>query len=200
MIRILLAEDQSMLRSALAALLALEPDFEVVGEAEDGADALRLVRKHDPDIVISDIEMPELTGLELASRLARDGVRARIIIITTFARPGYIQRARSSGVKGYLLKDAPSIDLAAAIRTVADGGSAFMEEDAGNSLIPEDPLTDRDRRILRLVEKGETNKEIAVTLNLTPGTVRNYLNEATSKLGVSNRITAFRKARENGWL
>jgi len=162
--------------------------------------ALRLIRQQDPDIVISDIEMPELTGLELASRLARDGARARIIIITTFARPGYVQRARSSGVKGYLLKDAPSIDLAAAIRTVADGGSVFLEEDADESLILEDPLSDRDRRILRLVEKGETNKEIAITLNLTPGTVRNYLNEATSKLGASNRITAFRKARENGWL
>lgn len=200
MIRILLAEDQSMLRGALAALLALESDFEVVGEAENGAEALRLIRQQDPDIVISDIEMPELTGLELASRLARDGARARIIIITTFARPGYVQRARSSGVKGYLLKDAPSIDLAAAIRTVADGGSVFLEEDADESLILEDPLSDRDRRILRLVEKGETNKEIAITLNLTPGTVRNYLNEATSKLGASNRITAFRKARENGWL
>ena len=200
MIRILLAEDQSMLRGALAALLALEPDFEIVGEAENGADALRLIRQQDPDVVVSDIEMPELTGLELASRLAREDARAHIIIITTFARPGYVQRARSSGVKGYLLKDAPSIDLANAIRTVAEGGSVFMEEDVDKALVPEDPLSDRDRRILRLVEKGETNKEIAVTLNLTPGTVRNYLNEATSKLGVSNRITAFRKARENGWL
>jgi len=204
MIRILLAEDQSMLRSALAALLALEPDFEIVGEAENGADALRLIRKHDPDILISDIEMPELTGLELASRLSRDKARTRVIIITTFARPGYIQRARSSGVKGYLLKDAPSVDLAAAVRAVANGGSAFItdESDYGaNKQAPlEDPLTDRDRRILRLVEKGETNKEIAVRLNLSPGTVRNYLNEATSKLGVTNRIMAFRKARENGWL
>jgi len=204
MIRILLAEDQSMLRSALAALLALEPDFEIVGEAENGADALRLIRKHDPDILISDIEMPELTGLELASRLSRDKVRTRVIIITTFARPGYIQRARSSGVKGYLLKDAPSVDLAAAVRTVANGGSAFITDEsdygANKQALLEDPLTDRDRRILRLVEKGETNKEIAVRLNLSPGTVRNYLNEATSKLGVTNRIMAFRKARENGWL
>ena len=204
MIRILLAEDQSMLRGALAALLALEPDFEIVGEAENGADALRLIRKHDPDILISDIEMPELTGLELASRLSRDKVRTRVIIITTFARPGYIQRARSSGVKGYLLKDAPSVDLAAAVRTVANGGSAFIADEsdygANNQALLEDPLTDRDRRILRLVEKGETNKEIAVRLNLSPGTVRNYLNEATSKLGVTNRIMAFRKARENGWL
>lgn len=204
MIRILLAEDQSMLRGALAALLALEPDFEIVGEAENGADALRLIRKHDPDILISDIEMPELTGLELASRLSRDKVRTRVIIITTFARPGYIQRARSSGVKGYLLKDAPSVDLAAAVRTVANGGSAFIADEsdygANKQALAEDPLTDRDRRILRLVEKGETNKEIAVRLNLSPGTVRNYLNEATSKLGVTNRIMAFRKARENGWL
>ena len=200
MIRILLAEDQSMLRGALVSLLELEPDFDVVEQAENGADALRLVRALDPDIVVSDIEMPGLTGLELASRLARDDSRARVIIITTFARPGYVQRAKRSGVKGYLLKDAPSTDLAEVIRTVASGGTAFMTGSETATALTEDPLTDRDRRILRLVEQGETNKGIAEILDLSPGTVRNYLNEATSKLGVSNRITAFQKARDNGWL
>jgi len=200
MIRIVLAEDQSMLRGALSALLALEPDFEIVGEAANGEDALRLIQRHDPDIVISDIEMPELTGLELAARLSRDSVRAGVIIITTFARSGYVQRARVSGVRGYLLKDAPSTDLAAVIRTVAGGGKVFMDRGDDSDSFQNDPLSDRDRRILRLVEEGKTNKEIAGALNLSPGTVRNYLNEATNKLGTSNRIEAFRKARENGWL
>ena len=189
-----------MLRGALSALLALEPDFEIVGEAADGAQALRLIQKHDPDVVISDIEMPGLTGLELATRLSRDNARAEVIIITTFARPGYVQRARAAGVKGYLLKDAPSSDLAATIRTVANGGRSYIGTNNSDEHLQSDPLSDRDRRILRLVEEGKTNKEIAIILNLSPGTVRNYLNEATSKLGTSNRIEAFRMARENGWL
>lgn len=200
MIRIVLAEDQSMLRGALSALLDLEPDFEIVGQAANGADALRLIQKHNPDIVVSDIEMPDLTGLELASRLARDRNRAGVVIVTTFARPGYVQRARAAGVKGYLLKDAPSTDLASVVRAVAKGETAFLDGSDNVGAIQTDPLSDRDRRILRLVEKGKTNKDIASLLNLSPGTVRNYLNEATSKLGTSNRIEAFRKARENGWL
>ena len=200
MIRIVLAEDQSMLRSALSALLSLEPDFEIVGQAANGVDALRLIQKHDPDIVVSDIEMPDLTGLELANRLSRDKSRASVIIITTFARAGYVERARQAGVRGYLLKDAPSADLANIIRTVAGGGKVFTDGGASDAIDVCDPLSDRDRRILRLVEQGKTNKDIADILNLSPGTVRNYLNEATSKLGTSNRIEAFRKAREQGWL
>jgi len=200
MIRIVLAEDQSMLRGALSALLALEPDFEIIGQAESGTDALRLIQKHDPDIVVSDIEMPGLTGLELATRLARDRACSRVIIITTFARAGYVQRARDAGVRGYLLKDAPSSDLASVIRKVAAGERVFLDGGKCSDLDDRDPLSDRDRRILRLVEEGKTNKEIASLLNLSPGTVRNYLNEATSKLGTSNRIEAFRKARESGWL
>lgn len=201
MIKVVLAEDQSMLRSALTALLALEEDLEVVGQAADGVDALRQVRAHDPDVLVSDIEMPGMTGLELAARLARDGLRTRVLIITTFARHGYVQRARHLGVNGYLLKDAPSHELADAIRKVARGERAFDDAQlSGSGALPADPLTDRDRRILRLVEQGKTNKEIAVEMNLSPGTVRNYLNEATSKLDASNRIEAFRKARENGWL
>lgn len=200
MIKIVLAEDQSMLRGALASLLALEKDFQIVGEATNGGEALRLIQKHDPDIVISDIEMPELTGLELAEKITRNKLRAKVIIITTFARPGYVQRARAIGVRGYLLKDAPSTDLSAMVRAVAYGETVFESEESFGAHSFEDPLTDRDRRILRLVEEGKTNKEIATSLNLSPGTVRNYLNDATNKLGTSNRIEAFRKARDMGWL
>ena len=201
MIRIVLAEDQSMLRSALAALLALEEDMEIVGEAVDGADAMRHVRAQDPDVLVSDIEMPGMTGLELAASMARAQLRTRVLIITTFARHGYVQRAKHLGVHGYLLKDAPSHELAEAIRSVARGERVFdAGQLAGSEALPEDPLSDRDRRILRLVEQGMTNKEIAEQMNLSPGTVRNYLNETTSKLDASNRIEAFRKARENGWL
>ncbi len=201
MIRILLAEDQSMLRSALAALLSLEDDLEVIGEAADGHDALRQVRMHQPDVLVSDIEMPGLTGLELAAQLVRDESPTRVLIITTFARHGYVQRARHLGVSGYLLKDAPSVELTAAIRAVAAGRKAYDDAQLPeDSQLPLDPLSDRDRRILRFVEEGMSNKEIAAAMNLSPGTVRNYLNEATTKLGVSNRIEAFRRARENGWL
>ena len=201
MIRILLAEDQSMLRSALAALLSLEDDLEVIGEAADGHDALRQVRTHQPDVLVSDIEMPGLTGLELAAQLVRDESPTRVLIITTFARHGYVQRARHLGVSGYLLKDAPSVELTAAIRAVAAGRKAYDDAQLPEvSQLPLDPLSDRDRRILRFVEEGMSNKEIAAAMNLSPGTVRNYLNEATTKLGVSNRIEAFRRARENGWL
>lgn len=190
-----------MLRSALSALLALEDDLDVIGEAADGHDALRQVRATEPDVLVSDIEMPGLTGLELAAQLVRDGSATRVLIITTFARHGYVQRARHLGVHGYLLKDAPSDQLADSIRAVAAGRRVYDDSglpDPARAL--EDPLTDRDRRILRQVEEGKTNKEIAAALNLSPGTVRNYLNEAASKLHASNRIEAFRKARENGWL
>ncbi|MEE4175698.1 MAG: response regulator transcription factor, partial [Xanthomonadales bacterium] len=171
MIRVVLAEDQSMLRSALAALLALEDDMEIIGEAADGQAALRLVRAHEPDVLVSDIEMPGLIGLELAAQLARDESRTRVLIITTFARPGYVQRARHHGVSGYLLKDTPSAELAAAIRTVASGGTAFDSNQLNRSnALPADPLNDRDRRILRLVEEGMSNKKIAAALNLSPGT------------------------------
>lgn len=199
MIRIVLAEDQVMLRSALVSLLSLEEDFEIVGTADDGVQAQRLVRKFEPDILISDIEMPEMTGLELADRLVQERTKTNVIIITTFARPGYIKRARNSGVKGYILKDAPSDILADTIRKVAAGETVFVDADIDDELV-DDPLIDRDRRLLRLVEQGKTNKEIAETQNLSVGTVRNYLNEVGSKLNATNRIEAFRIARDNGWL
>lgn len=200
MIRLVLAEDQSMLRSALATLLSLEPDIEVVAQADNGRDALRLVDEHQPDVLVTDIEMPNMTGLEVSSELNSAGSVTRVVIITTFARSGYLQRARQSGVKGYLLKDAPGTELADAIRTVARGGEAFTLDAGSNVWIGEDPLTDGQRRLLRLAEQGLTNKEIAAQMHLSVGTVRNYLNEVNDILGVSNRIEAFRTARENGWL
>ncbi len=200
MIRIVIAEDQSLLRGALASLLSLEPDIEVVAIAADGREALDLVETHDPDVLVADIEMPVLTGLDAAEALKARGARTRVLIVTTFARPGYLQRALQAGVLGYVLKDAPSEDLADAVRKVAQGRRAVAAELAEAAWTEPCGLTNREREILRLVEAGRTNKEIARTLDLSPGTVRNYLAEAAAKLGAANRIEAFQMAREHGWL
>ena len=200
MIRVVLAEDQAMLRSALASLLSLESDIEIVAQADDGMTALRHVQRLKPDVLITDIEMPELTGIEIADHLKRHGPQTSVMIITTFTRPGYLQRAIKCGVRGYMLKDTPSSDLSNAVRTIAAGGTVFENKRDELECIFEDPLSDRDRKILRLVEDGKTNKEIAIILNLSAGTVRNYLSEALEKLGVSNRIEGFRIVRINGWL
>lgn len=201
MIRIVVAEDQAMVLGALAALLSLEPDLEVVGRAPDGEAALALVEALAPDILVSDIEMPGLTGIEVAARLRAAGAATRVIIVTTFARAGYLRRALDAGVRGYLLKDGPSDVLADAVRRVAAGGRAVAPELAEAVWdAPADPLTDRERSVLRLAEEGRSNKEIARTLDLSPGTVRNYLSEAAQKLGAANRIEAGRIARSHGWL
>lgn len=200
MIRVVLAEDQAMLRGALASLLSLEEDIEIIAQADNGAAALRHVQRLKPDVLITDIEMPELTGIEIANHLRRHGPPTAVMIITTFTRPGYLQRAVKSGVRGYMLKDAPSEDLVNAIRKIAAGQTAFGTDLEIIESFQPDPLSDRDRKILRLVEAGKSNKEIATSLNLSAGTVRNYLSEALEKLGVSNRIEGFRIARMNGWL
>lgn len=200
-IKIVIAEDQTLVLGAIAALLAMEPDFAIVGRAADGDAALDIVRAHRPDILLSDIEMPGHTGLELAQMIAAETPSTAVVIVTTFARPGYLARAQSAGVRGYLLKDAPVDDLTAAIRTVAAGGHAIPAELAAAAWeIGRDPLTDRERDTLRLAEQGLSNKDIARRLNLSPGTVRNYLSDAASKLGAANRIEAGRTARANGWL
>mgnify|MGYP006274926451 FL=1 len=200
MIRIVIAEDQSLLRGALASLLSLEPDIDVIAQAEDGQAALALVDEHDPDVLVADIEMPQLTGLDAAEALKLRGARTRVLIVTTFARPGYLQRALKAGVLGYVLKDAPSEDLADAVRKVAAGQRAVAPELAEQAWASSADLTDREREILRQVEAGRTNKEIARALDLSPGTVRNYLADAAGKLGAANRIEAFQIARRNGWL
>ena len=200
MISIVIAEDQSLLRGALAALLSLEPDIELVAQAQDGAEAVERVKTHAPDVLVTDIEMPSLTGIEAAEAIRQAGVQTRVLIVTTFARPGYLQRALQAGVLGYVLKDAPSEELADAVRKVAGGQRAISPELAEAAWSLPVMLTARERDILRLVEGGKSNKDIARTLDLSPGTVRNYLAEATQKLGAANRIEAFQMARENGWL
>jgi len=201
MIRILIAEDQKLVLGALTALLRLEPDVEVVGSAGDGRAALALCEQLIPDIVLTDIEMPLMTGLELAQALAEKKLPCRIVVVTTFARSGYLRRAMEAGVRGYLLKDAPVDALAAAIRTVHGGGRAIAPELALESWSSgADPLTERERQVLRLAGEGRSSGEIARQVHLSEGTVRNYLSEAISKLGAGNRVEAYRMARDAGWL
>jgi two-component system response regulator DesR len=200
MIRILLAEDQAMLRGALAALLALESDIEMLGSAPDGETAWREIQRLKPDVLISDIEMPGLTGLELAQRIQRHELPVKVIIVTTFARSGYLRRALEAAVSGYLLKDAPAEQLAEAVRTVHRGGRAIDPHLALEAWSEADPLNDRERQVLRLAGEGQSAGDIARQLNLSHGTVRNYLSEAIGKLGGGNRIEAYRLARQKGWL
>lgn len=201
MIRVLIAEDQGMVAGALAALLGLEHDLDVLGTVGDGEAAwLRLQQPPLPDVLVTDIEMPRLTGLELAQRIRTQQLPLRTLILTTFARPGYLRRALDAGVRGYLLKDAPSEQLAAAIRAVHAGGRVIAPELALDAWEAEDPLSDRERQVLRLAGEGASSAEIARQLYLSEGTVRNYLSEIIGKLGVGNRIEAHRLARQRGWL
>ncbi len=199
-IRLVLAEDQRMMLGALGVLLELEDDLTVVGTAVDGDEALRLVMMLTPDVLLTDIEMPGLTGLEVAAEIRRRGLPTRVVILTTFARSGYLRRALDAGAAGYLLKDAPSATLAEAIRTVHAGRRAIDPELAADAWGEADPLTDREREVLRLAGEGLANAEIAARLHLSDGTVRNYMSEAIGKLGVTNRIAAARLARDRGWL
>lgn len=200
MIDIVIAEDQTMLRDALATLLSLESDIAVAGTAATGREALDLVRRHEPAVLVTDIEMPGLTGLELAAQLRRDGAKTRVLIVTTFDRPGYLRRALEAGVSGYLLKDTPSAELAEAVRRVAAGERVIASGLAEQAWGEADPLTDTERRLLRLAEAGMDSPAIAEAEGLARGTVRNYLHSAISKLGAANRIEAARLARERGWL
>ena len=200
MIKVLIAEDQAMVLGALAALIDIEQDLEVVAQASSGSDALKAALTLKPDVVVTDIEMPGLSGLELATELRQRGSTARVIILTTFARPGYLRRALDAGASGYLLKDAPSSRLADAIRRVHGGGRAVDPELAAEAWSESDPLTDRERQVLRLAAEGQAGAEIADQLELSEGTVRNYLSDAISKLGAKNRVEAARIARVKGWL
>ena len=200
MIRILLAEDQAMVRGALSALLNLEADIEVIGTAADGEIAWRELQRLKPDVLVTDIEMPLLTGLELAQRVQRQQLPVKVVIVTTFARAGFLRRALDAGVCGYLLKDAPAEQLAEALRKVHRGGRAIDPQLALEAWGEADPLNDRERQALRLAGEGLSAGEIAQRLNLSQGTVRNYLSEAIGKLGVGNRIEAYRLARQKGWL
>ena len=200
MIRVVIAEDQSMILGALAALLEIENDLEVVGQAATGPEAVALVTRMRPDVLLTDIEMPGLSGLDVAAELRATGKVTRVIILTTFARPGYLRRALDVGASGYLLKDAPSAQLAEAIRRVAAGGRAIDPALATQAWTEPDPLTDRERQVLRLADEGLSGESIARELTLSEGTIRNYLSEAIGKLGAANRVEAARIARQKGWL
>lgn len=200
MIRVLIAEDQAMVLGALAALLDIEADLDVVGRARNGREALELSQTLRPDVVVTDIEMPEMSGLDLAKQIASLRQRTRVVILTTFARPGYLRRALDAGAAAYLLKDAPSSQLADAIRRVHAGTRVIDPALAADAWSEADPLTDRERQVLRLAADGLSSADIAAALSLSEGTVRNYLSEAISKLGAANRIEAANLARAKGWL
>ncbi|MEH7118829.1 response regulator transcription factor [Neobacillus vireti] len=197
MIKIVIAEDQQMLLGAFGSLLNLEDDMEVVGKASNGEEAVALVKNYKPDVCIMDIEMPGKSGLEAAEELK--GLGCKVIILTTFARTGYFQRALKAGVSGYLLKDSPSEELASSIRNVMAGRRIYAPELMDDVYGEENPLTEREREVLELVADGKNTKEIAETLSIKAGTVRNYISIILDKLEVKNRIEAITQSKEKGW-
>jgi len=199
-IRVVIAEDQAMVLGALAALLEIEGDIRVLAQVRNGREALASVMANGPDVLITDIEMPEMTGLELAAEIQARGLPTRVIVLTTFARAGYFRRSMDAGARGYVLKDRPAKELADAVRRVHKGLRVVDPELAAEAWSEPDPLTDRERQVLRLAGDGAASSEIAIKLHLSEGTVRNYLSEAISKLGAANRVEAARIARSRGWL
>ncbi len=197
MINIVIAEDQQLLLGAFGSLLELEDDMKVVGKASNGDEAIALVRKFQPDVCIMDIEMPGKTGLDAAEELKDSD--CKIIILTTFARTGYFQRALKAGVSGYLLKDSPSEELANSIRNVVAGKRIYAPELIEVAYGEGNPLTDREIEVLGLVADGKNTKEIADELSIKAGTVRNYISTILDKLEVKNRIEAIKQSKEKGW-
>ncbi|MCT0161456.1 response regulator transcription factor [Lactiplantibacillus pentosus] len=201
MIKVYLAEDQSMLNSALTQLLELEDDLHVVGSATDGTTAWQDLQRLQPNVAILDIEMPGMTGLDVADCLHTQQPATKVIILTTFAQQRYFERAVNAQVAGYLLKDSPSDELIAAIRSVMTGQTIYAPELVTNMLSADkNPLTERELAVLTEAEKGLPTKTIAANLYLSPGTTRNYLSAIFSKLGVHNRLEAIRVAKTNQWL
>ncbi|NQX65342.1 response regulator transcription factor [Paenibacillus alba] len=198
--RVVVAEDQGMLRGALSALLDLEDDIEVVGQAANGEQALEMIQALQPDLCIMDIEMPKLTGLDVADKIKEAKMTCRVVILTTFSRSGYFQRAMKAGVHGYLLKDAPIQELSEALRKVESGGRAISPELALQFWEAENPLTSREQDILKLIAQGLSAGEMAKQLFLSSGTIRNYVSEILQKLDAKNRIDAIAIAEKNGWL
>jgi two-component system response regulator DesR len=201
MIRVLIAEDQAMVRGALASLLRLEEDIEVVAEVDRGDRVLAAAGETRPDVALLDIEMPGLDGISAAGELARELPETRSLILTTFGRPGYMRRALAQGASGFLLKDAPASELADAIRVVAAGGRAIDPALAAVAITEgESPLTPREHEVLAAAVSHATAGDIAAVLHLSEGTVRNYLSAAMRKLGARNRREAIERATEKGWL
>ncbi|WP_453991765.1 response regulator [Bacillus nitroreducens] len=200
MIRVVIAEDQGMLRGALGSLLDFEDDIEIVGEASNGKEALELILSLKPDVCLMDIEMPYRNGLEVAEEAKKRFSSCKVIILTTFARPGYFEQAVKIGVHGYLLKDGSVDELAESIRSVMKGKREFSPELIFGSIKENNPLTKREQDVLRLASEGKTSKEISLQLFLSPGTVRNYMSEIINKLGVKNRTEAVTVAKEKRWI
>lgn len=201
MIRVLLAEDQAMVRGALAALLTLEEDIEIVTEVGRGDEVVEAAKTSLPDVALLDIEMPGCDGIAAAAALHKELPACRILILTTFGRPGYLRQAMQSGVVGFLLKDAPSAQLATAIRR-AMSGERVVDPTLAMAALSDghNPLTERERHVLAAASQGASVAEIATKLFLSEGTVRNYLSVAIQKIGAHNRIEAARIAEQKGWL
>jgi len=201
MIRVLLAEDQQMLRGALTSLLSFEPDIEVIAEVSDGQKAWDYIQQELPDVCLVDIEMPNLSGLELAEKIKEAHLPCKVMIVTTFARPGYLQKAMDCEVHGYLLKDEPIDYLIATIRKIMQGEKVVSKDLAATLFMKEhNPLNEREIAVLQLVKEGLTTQEISKQLFLTKGTIRNYLSSSIQKLQVESRQQAAQVASEKGWL
>ncbi|MET0972999.1 MAG: response regulator transcription factor [Thermoleophilaceae bacterium] len=201
MIRVLLAEDQAMVRGALASLLSLEDDIEVVAEAERGDEVLDAARRAEPDVALLDIGLPGISGLEAAARLGEELPDVRVVMLTTFNRPGYLRRAMEAGASGFLLKDAPASELAAAVRAATRGERVVDPGLAAAALsLGENPLTAREQEVLEAARSHGTVGELAAALHLSPGTTRNHLSAIMRKLDAGSRIEAIRVAEERGWL
>ncbi|MEV0969897.1 response regulator transcription factor [Microtetraspora glauca] len=201
MIRVLLAEDQGMMRGALALLLGLEEDIEIVAQVPTGDGVLPAALRERPDVALLDIEMPGKSGLDAAAELREHLPECRVLFLTTFGRPGYLRRAMEAGAYGFLVKDGPVEELAAAIRRVLGGERVIDPALAAAALSTgPSPLTDRERDVLAAAGDGSTIADVAARLHLSESTVRNYLSSAIGKTGTRNRIEAARQARHNGWL
>lgn len=198
---ILIVEDQSLVRDAIAMLLSLEDDLTVVGKCSNGQEAINYLNKHPaPDIILSDIEMPLVSGLDLAAHLANESLSTKMVLMTTFSKPGYIKRALSLGVKGFILKESDSDYLIKAIHDVSAGEKVISTELAIMALDDNNPLSKKEMSALKLASEGLRTQDIARSLYLSEGTVRNYLSEAISKLDATNRVDAARIAKQKGWL
>ncbi|KHM49946.1 transcriptional regulator [Pseudoalteromonas distincta] len=204
MIRVYLVEDQALVRDAVAALLGLDFNIEIIGQASNGQDALNAIEALDsdlhPDIILTDIEMPTMNGIELSEKIAAKFPTIKMVIMTTFSRAGYIRRALTTGVKGFILKEAPSEELINALKKVMQGQKVIDPELAINALDYADPLTDKERKALKLASDGLKTSDIAKQLFISEGTTRNYLSDAIAKLNATNRIDAARIAKQKGWL
>ncbi|MGY8836440.1 MAG: response regulator transcription factor [Enterobacterales bacterium] len=204
MIKVYLVEDQALVRDAIAALLSLDFNIEIIGQASNGQDALNAIMALDsdlhPDIILTDIEMPTMNGIELSEKIAAKFPAIKMVIMTTFSRAGYIRRALTAGVKGFILKEAPSEELINALKKVMQGQKVIDPELAINALDDSDPLTDKERKALKLASDGLKTSDIAKQLFISEGTTRNYLSDAIAKLNATNRIDAARIAKQKGWL